>query len=106
MGPYPIYANYRCLLCGWCALVGAQRHVPERKHPGLQRGWSKVRTPLIEPSLMRSGGSGKGKQGVRWQPPNVRGRWWGALLQVAGLIFFLFLCGRAPVCGSCPPGEN
>ena len=33
--------------------------------------------------------SGKGKQRVGWQPPIVRGRWWGALMQVAGLIFFL-----------------
>ena len=39
------------------------------------------------------------------QPPIVRGRWWGTLLQVAGLIFFLFLCGRAPVFCCCPPGE-
>ena len=35
----------------------------------------------------RSGGSGKGKQRVAWQPPVERGRWWGALLQVAELIF-------------------
>ena len=37
-----------------------------------------------------SGGSGKGKQRVVWQPPVGRGRWWGALLQVAGLLFLLF----------------
>ena len=28
-----------------CALVGVQRHVPKRKHHGLQRRWSLVRTP-------------------------------------------------------------
>ena len=46
----------------------------------------------------RSGGSGKGKQRVGWQPPVNRGRWWGALLQVAGPIFFcsfpLWPCSR------------
>ena len=54
----------------------------------------------------RSGGSGKGKQRVGWQPPVKRGRWWGALLQVAGLIFVHFLCGRAPEFCSCPSGAH
>ena len=34
------------------------------KHPGLQRRWSQVRTPLPEPPIKRSGGSGKGAGGV------------------------------------------
>ena len=64
--------------------------------------------PRFEPHCpaRRSSGSGKGKQRVKWQPSIVRGRWWGALLQVAGLIFFLFLCGRAPVFFRYPSGEN
>ena len=43
--------------------------------------------------IKRSGGSGKGKQQVGWQPPigRGRGRWRGALLQVPGHIFCLLM---------------
>ena len=51
-----------------------------------------------------SGGLGKGKQRVGWQPPVGRGRWWGALLQVAGILFAHHLCGRTPVLCSGPSG--
>ena len=53
-----------------------------------------------------SGGSGKGKQRVGWQPPVGRGRWWGSLLQVAGFLFALRLCGQTPVFCSCPSGSG
>ena len=69
-----------CRLCDCYVLVRVQRPVLQWKHPGLQRRWSQVRTPLPGASLKRSGGRGKGKQWVGWQPPIVRGRWWGALL--------------------------
>ena len=55
---------------------------------------SSVAGPRFEPHcpsrqnrIKRSGGSGKGKQRVGWQPPAGRGRWRGALLQVPGHIF-------------------
>ena len=79
-----------CWLCVCCVIVWVWCHVLQWKHPGLQRRWSQVRTTLPEPPIKRSGGSGKGKQRVGWQPPIVRGRWWGALLQVAGHIFSYF----------------
>ena len=41
-----------------------------------------------------------------WQPPVDRGRWWGALLQLAGPIFAHFLCGRAPVFCCCRSGVH
>ena len=44
-----------------------------------------------------SGGSGKGKQRVGWQPPVGRGRWSGALPRVAGFLFALRLRGQTPV---------
>ena len=46
--------------------------------------------PSRQNRIKRSGGSGKGKQRVGWQPPVGRGRWRGALLQVPGHIFCLF----------------
>ena len=53
-----------------------------------------------------SGGSGKGKQRVGWQPPVGRGRWWGALLQVAGYLFTHRICGHTTVFCSCPSGSG
>ena len=53
-----------------------------------------------------SGGSGKGKQRVGRQPAVGRGRWWGALLQVAGFLFALRICGHTPVFCSCPSGSG
>ena len=82
-----------CRLCDSCVLVRVRCHVLKWKHAGLQRRWSQVPTPLPGAPLKRSGGSGKGKQRVGWQPPIVRGRWWGALLQVARHIFsYMAVC--------------
>ena len=47
-----------------CVLVGVQLHVPQRKHPGLQRRWSLVRTPLFEPPRERRLGQRQATGGV------------------------------------------
>ena len=53
-----------------------------------------------------SSGSGKGTQRVGWQPPMKRGRWWGALLQVAGFLFALRICDHTRVFCSGPSGSG
>ena len=66
----------------WCVLGRLQRHVPQWKHPG------RPLVPGSNPAVRAAGAAARAKASNRgWQPPVERGRWWGALLQVAGLIF-------------------
>ena len=54
---------------------------------------SSVAGPRFEPhcpSRRSSGAAARAKERVGWQPPIVRGLWWGALLQLAGSKSYVY----------------
>ena len=57
---------------------------------------SSVGGPRFEPHSPRrrsSVAAARAKERVGWQPPIVRGRWWGALMHVAGHVFsYMAVC--------------
>ena len=80
-----------CQLCVCCVIARVRCHLLQQEQPGLQ-----LAGPRFEPrrrSSLSSGAAARAKERAGRQPPVTRGRWRGALLQVAGHIVRIL-----PVC--------